>query len=232
MPDTHPYLDTVMRRIRAAELRCHRPPGGVTLVAVSKGHTPEAIRSVAGAGQRRFGESYVQEALPKMAALRDLDLEWHFIGRLQSNKAKAISGHFAWVHSVDSLKAAQALSAHRPPDLPPLNMCIQLNVSGERHKAGINMDEIAALATSVMPLPHLVLRGLMALPAPSTDFAEQLRTFKLVYDAFQALQSHGMSLDTLSMGMSHDLEAAIAAGATMVRVGAAVFGQRPEKTTK
>jgi len=231
MHDIHQALETVRWRIRTAESRYHRPAGSVTLVAVSKGHPAPAIRTAVAAGQRHIGESYAQEALPKIQALSDLDIEWHFIGRLQSNKAKAVSGHFAWVHSLDSLKAAQALNTHRPDTLAPLNVCIQINISGEGQKSGVGADQAAGLAESVTALPRLRLRGVMALPAPSADFAEQVAAFKLVYDAYETLKARGLPMDTLSMGMSQDLEAAIAAGATVVRVGAAIFGPRPEKTT-
>lgn len=231
MHDIHQALDTVRRRIRAAQTRYHRPADSVTLLAVSKGHPASAVRAVAMAGQRHIGESYVQEATPKIQALSDLDIDWHFIGRLQSNKAKAVTRLFSWVHSVDSLKAARALDAHRPDALAPLNVCIQINISGEAQKSGIEVEQAAALAECVTALPRLRLRGVMALPAPSGDFAEQLAAFKLVYDAYAALKCRGLPVDTVSMGMSQDLEAAIAAGATVVRVGAAIFGPRPEKTT-
>ncbi len=231
MHDIHQALETVRRRIRAAESRFHRPPGSVTLVAVAKGHCATAVRAAVALGQHHIGESYVQEALPKIQALRDVDIEWHFIGRLQSNKAKAVTRHFAWVHGLDSLKAAQTLSAHRPHTLPPLDVCIQINISGEGQKSGVDMAQAASLAESVAGLPRLRLRGVMALPAPSSDFAEQLAAFKLVYHAYEALKTRGLPVDTLSMGMSQDLEAAIAAGATVVRVGTGIFGPRPDKTT-
>lgn len=227
MTDIQQRLDAVRRRIAAAEHVSHRQAGSVTLIAVSKGHPVAVLRRAAAAGQRRFGESYVQEAVPKIAAMADLGIEWHFIGRLQSNKAKDISRHFAWVHSVDSLRAAQALARHRRDDAAPLNVCIQINASGERHKAGVALGEVTDLARDVAALPHLTLRGLMTLPMPGDDFVEQRRVFKLVHDAWQACRAEGLALDTLSMGMSQDLEAAISQGATLVRVGTAVFGRRP-----
>lgn len=231
MHDIHQALDTVLQRIRSAESRYRRPAGSVTLLAVSKGHPASAVRAVVTAGQRHIGESYVQEAAPKIQALPDLDIDWHFIGRLQSNKAKAVTRLFAWVHSLDSLKAAQLLDAHRPDTLAPLNVCIQINISGEGQKSGVDADQVMALAEAVSALPRLRLRGVMALPAPSSDFAEQQAAFKLVYDAYAVLKARGLPVDTISMGMSQDLEAAIATGATVVRVGTAIFGPRPTKTT-
>lgn len=225
-------LETVRGRITAAERHYHRAPGSVTLLAVTKGQHGGVLREAERAGQRLFGESYVQEALPKIEALSDLELEWHFIGRLQSNKIKAISRHFSWVHSVDSLASAQSLGRHRPDDLPPLSLCVQINVSGESRKSGVGLDQAAALAEAVVALPRVRLRGLMALPAPSTDFAVQERTFKLVYDAWLSIKDRGVPVDTLSMGMSADMEAAIAQGATLVRIGTDVFGPRPAKKTQ
>jgi len=198
----------------------------VDLLAVSKTWPAAAVRDAAAAGQRRFGESYVQEAVPKVAALRDLDLEWHFIGPLQSNKTRPVAEAFAWVHSVERLKIAERLSQQRPPDLGPLNVCLQVNVSGEASKSGCAPGEVAALALAVAQLPNLRLRGLMAIPEPGEDVATQRRRFAILRELRERLAADGLVLDTLSMGMSDDLEAAIMEGATMVRVGTAIFGER------
>jgi PLP dependent protein len=198
----------------------------VRLLAVSKTFGAAAVRALADAGQHAFGENYLQEALDKQAALRDLPLEWHFIGPIQSNKTRAISEHFSWVHSLDRLKIAERLSAQRPPGLPPLQVCIELNVSGEASKGGVAMADLAALAEAVAGLPGLRLRGLMAIPAPTPEVAAQRAAFRKVRAAFDALRARGHALDTLSMGMSADLEAAILEGATIVRIGTALFGER------
>jgi pyridoxal phosphate enzyme (YggS family) len=219
-------LAAVRARIEAAERRCGRPPGAVALLAVSKGAAPEDIRDLAGLGQRRFGESYLSEALPKMAALADLGLEWHFIGPVQSNKTRAIAGHFAWVHGVDRLKVAERLSAQRPPEAPPLQVCVQVNVSGEPGKSGVAPEEAGELVRQAHRLPRLAVRGLMTIPAPETEFDRQYRACRLLADVFDRLRAQGLALDTLSMGMSGDLEAAIAAGSTCVRIGRALFGER------
>lgn len=231
MDDIAARLARVQGRIRAAEERFHRPPGSVGWIAVSKGQPAAAIAAVAAAGQNRFGESYVQEALTKQEAPAGDGREWHFIGRLQSNKAKLIARRFAWVHSVDGIKAAAALHAQRPAGLPPLNVCIQVKVSGEAQKGGIEPAHAAALADAIDAMERLRLRGVMAIPAPSDDCAAQRRAFKLVYDTYRALQATRPALDTLSMGMSHDLEAAVAEGATLLRIGTALFGPRPAITT-
>ena len=198
----------------------------VGLLAVSKTFGDADVRALADAGQRAFGENYVQEALEKQAALRDLPLEWHFIGPIQGNKTRAISDNFSWVHSVDRLKIAERLSAQRPPGLPPLQVCIEVNVSGEASKGGVAPVELPALAEAVSALPGLQLRGLMAIPAPTPDVAAQRAAFRRVREAFDALRARGLALDTLSMGMSADLEAAILEGATIVRIGTALFGER------
>jgi pyridoxal phosphate enzyme (YggS family) len=216
----------VAGRIRRAERACGREPGGTRLLAVSKTHSAAAIRHLAGLGQRAFAESYLQEALAKIAALRDLDLEWHYIGRIQSNKTRDIALHFHWVHSVDRLKIAERLSAQRPAELAPLNICIQVNVGGEATKGGVDPTELPALTTAIASLPSLRLRGLMAIPPASDDDAVQRRHFAALRSARDALARDGLALDTLSMGMSDDLEAAIAEGATMVRIGTALFGPR------
>jgi len=220
-------LASVRRRIADAAHDWGRDPDAITLLAVSKTHPAEAVRAAWQAGQRRFGESYVQEALGKIAALADTTAEWHFIGPLQSNKTKAVAENFDWVHSVARPRVAQRLSGQRPAGRPPLQVCLQVNVSGEASKAGVEPGEVSALAEAVQGLPGLALRGLMAIPAPSDDFDEQRRSFARLREAFERLNACGYGLDTLSMGMSGDLEAAIAEGATLVRVGTAIFGPRP-----
>ena len=213
------------RMVRAAE-RCARLPATIKLLAVSKAVRAADIRAAYAAGQRAFGESYVQEALPKIADLHDLAVEWHFIGPIQSNKTKQIAEHFAWIHGVDRFKIAQRLSEQRPAALPPLNICLQVNVSAEASKSGVASTALAELAHAVAALPRLKLRGLMAIPAPSTDIDEQRAAFRRVRELFEQLNTQDFQLDTLSMGMSHDLEAAIQEGATIVRVGSAIFGER------
>ena len=212
--------------IAQAAQQAGRTPEAVALLAVSKTFPAAALREAYAAGQRIFGENYVQEALDKMAALRDLPLEWHFIGPLQSNKTRAIAENFAWVHSVDRLKLAERLSAQRPAGLPPLNICLQVNVSGEASKSGVAPAELQPLARHVAKLPNLVLRGLMAIPAPAADMAAQRKPFARLRELMQQLRKDGLALDTLSMGMSQDMEAAILEGATIVRIGSAIFGER------
>ncbi|MCE0462444.1 MULTISPECIES: YggS family pyridoxal phosphate-dependent enzyme [Pseudomonas] len=213
----------VVSRIRAAEQAAQRAEHSVQLLAVSKTKPAQALREAYAAGLRDFGENYLQEALGKQAELTDLPLIWHFIGPIQSNKTRAIAEHFAWVHSVDRLKIAQRLSEQRPAELPPLNICIQVNVSGEASKSGCTPTDLPALADAISALPRLRLRGLMAIPEPTEDRTAQDTAFATV----QRLQaSLDLPLDTLSMGMSHDLESAIAQGATWVRIGTALFGAR------
>ena len=213
----------VSSRIQAATQAANRSEDSVQLLAVSKTKPAEALREAYAAGLRDFGENYLQEALGKQLELADLPLIWHFIGPIQSNKTRSIAEHFAWVHSVDRLKIAQRLSEQRPTDLPPLNICIQVNVSGEASKSGCTPQDLPALAQAISALPRLKLRGLMAIPEPTEDRAEQDAAFAAV----QKLQaSLDLPLDTLSMGMSHDLESAIAQGATWVRIGTALFGAR------
>ena len=216
-------LSTLADRIRSAAQAAGRDPGQVRLLAVSKTKPAAAIREVYAAGVRDVGENYLQEALAKQLELTDLPLTWHFIGPIQSNKTRAIAEHFDWVHSVDRLKIAQRLSEQRPAGLPVLNVCVQVNVSGEASKSGCNPDELPALAQAIAALPHLKLRGLMAIPEPTDDPAAQAAAFARVR---QLQDSLNLGLDTLSMGMSHDLEAAIAQGATWVRIGTALFGAR------
>ncbi|MGQ3821999.1 YggS family pyridoxal phosphate-dependent enzyme [Pseudomonas alliivorans] len=216
-------ISTLEQRIRTASLAAQRDPASVGLLAVSKTKPSSALREAYAAGLRDFGENYLQEALGKQAELADLPLCWHFIGPIQSNKTRAIAENFAWVHSVDRLKIAQRLSEQRPEGLEPLNICIQVNISGEASKSGCTPEDLPALAAAISALPRLKLRGLMAIPEPTEDQAEQAAAFAAV----RTLQDHlDLPLDTLSMGMSHDLEAAIAQGATWVRIGTALFGAR------
>ncbi|MEW6119932.1 MAG: YggS family pyridoxal phosphate-dependent enzyme [Pseudomonadota bacterium] len=219
-------LRAVQARIAAAARQAGRTPASIRLLAVSKTFNAAAVRDMAGCGQRVFGENYVQEALEKRAALADLPLEWHFIGPLQSNKTRLVAENFAWVHGVDRLKIAERLSAQRPPGLPPLQVCIEVNVSGEASKGGVAPADLPALAAAVASLPGLKLRGLMAIPAPSDDPVVQRAAFRRVRTLLDDLAARGHALDTLSMGMSADLEAAILEGATIVRVGTALFGSR------
>lgn len=219
-------LQQLRSRIVAAAGEAGRDPAEIRLIAASKTFDAAAVREAHAAGQIDFGENYVQEALDKMGELDDLPLVWHFIGPIQSNKTRAIAEHFAWVHSVDRLKIAERLSAQRPSSVPPLDICLEVNISGEASKGGVTAQELPALARAVSHLPRLRLRGLMAIPAPSTDPLVQRAAFAAVRRLYEALQASGYALDTLSMGMSGDLEAAIAEGATMVRVGTAIFGER------
>ncbi|MDH0747282.1 YggS family pyridoxal phosphate-dependent enzyme [Pseudomonas sp. GD03842] len=216
-------ISTLAERIRLAAQAAQREPASVGLLAVSKTKPASDLRQAYAAGLRDFGENYLQEALGKQADLSDLPLTWHFIGPIQSNKTRAIAEHFAWVHSVDRLKIAQRLSEQRPAHLPALNICIQVNVSGEASKSGCSPEELPALAQAISVLPNLRLRGLMAIPEPTENRDEQNAAFAAVRNLQQQLN---LPLDTLSMGMSHDLEAAIAQGATWVRVGTALFGAR------
>jgi hypothetical protein len=220
-------LQAVKSRIAAACAAAGRDPRDIVLVAVSKTFPPAAVRAAHAAGQRDFGENHAQEALAKVDALADLALVWHFIGPLQSNKTRQVAERFAWVHSIDRLKIAERLSAQRPEALPPLQVCVQVNVSGEATKSGVAPEEAPALARAVAALPRLRLRGLMAIPEPTDDPALQRRRFESLRTLKERLVAAGLPLDTLSMGMSDDLEAAVAAGATMVRVGTAIFGARP-----
>ena len=219
-------LQIVCSRIARAVQDAGRAVDSVTLLAVSKTFPPDAVRAAAVSGQRAFGENYVQEALDKMAALHDLKLEWHFIGPIQSNKTRAIAEHFDWVHGVERDKIARRLADARPAGLPPLQVCIQVNVSGEASKSGVAPDALTALAEQVAVLPRLQLRGLMAIPEPTPDASLRRARFSLLRDLKDDLVSRGHVLDTLSMGMSDDLEDAIVEGATMVRVGTAIFGKR------
>jgi PLP dependent protein len=219
-------LQAVKRRISVALQGDTRQ---VAIVAVSKLQSAQAIREAFAAGQRAFGENYLQEALAKQAALSDLPIEWHYIGAMQSNKAKAVAEHFDWVHGIDRLKIAEALARGRPAGRAPLNACLQVNISNEATKGGVRPGDVAALADAVAPLAGLRLRGLMGMASPGDDVAGQRREFAMLREALAMLRARGHGLDTLSMGMTHDLEAAVAEGATMVRVGTAIFGERPVK---
>lgn len=216
-------LQAVRERIRAACIAAGRPVESVRLLAVSKTWPAAAVAEAVAAGQHAFGENYVQEGLEKIAGLSAKNLEWHFIGPLQSNKTRPVAEHFAWVHSIERLKIAERLSAQRPEALPPLQVCVQVNVSGETSKSGCDPAEAPALARAVAALPRLCLRGLMAIPEPTDDSVRQHEHFARLRRLRDEIDP---ALDTLSMGMSHDLEAAIMEGATLVRIGTAIFGQR------
>jgi pyridoxal phosphate enzyme (YggS family) len=223
-------LQAVQARITAAARACGREPATIRLLAVSKTWPAEAVRAAAAAGHTAFGENYVQEGVAKVEALSDAGLEWHFIGPLQSNKTRVVAAHFDWVHSVDRDRIARRLSEQRGAHLAPLNVCIQVNVSGEASKSGVAPEEVTALADVVAGLPQLRLRGLMCIPEPSADARVQRDRFALLRTLRDELAAHGHALDTLSMGMSDDLEAAIAEGSTMLRVGTAIFGVRAKNT--
>ncbi|MDD5295565.1 MAG: YggS family pyridoxal phosphate-dependent enzyme [Rhodocyclaceae bacterium] len=228
-------LQAVRARIAETLRQAERAPGDAILLAVSKTWPAEALREAAACGQKDFGENYLQEALTKQLALQDLDLVWHFIGPLQSNKTTPIAQNFQWVHGVDRLKIAQRLSAARGemgPGVPPLQVCLQVNVSGEASKSGVAPEEVPELARTVASLPHLSLRGLMAIPEPTPDLALLRSRFALLRGLLRELNAGGLSLDTLSMGMSADLEPALLEGATIVRVGSAIFGERHSRESR
>ena len=219
-------LSRVRTQMEAACQAAGRLPHSVSLLAVSKTWGAEAVRAAHAAGQTAFGENYIQEAVDKIVALRDLPLQWHCIGPIQSNKTRLVAEHFDWVHSVDRLKIAQRLSEQRPPHLPPLQVCIQVNVDGGETKSGVSPQELPALAQAVAALPRLQLRGLMTIPEPAETDAQMRAVHAQAKDLFESLRQQGLPLDTLSMGMSADMAAAIAEGSTMVRVGTAIFGRR------
>ncbi len=219
-------LSRVRTQMEAACQAAGRLPHSVSLLAVSKTWGAEAVRAAHAAGQTAFGENYIQEAVDKIVALRDLPLQWHCIGPIQSNKTRLVAEHFDWVHSVDRLKIAQRLSEQRPPHLPPLQVCIQVNVDGGETKSGISPQELPALAQAVAALPRLQLRGLMTIPEPAETDAQMRAVHAQAKALFESLRQQGLPLDTLSMGMSADMAAAIAEGSTMVRVGTAIFGRR------
>lgn len=224
-------LQAITATIVAAAQESGRPAQSVQLLAVSKTFGPEAVLEAVRAGQRAFGENYLQEALDKIAALRAQPepLEWHFIGPIQSNKTRPIAEHFDWVHTVEREKVAQRLSEQRPAAMAPLQICLQVNISGEASKSGVAPEEVAALAHKVAALPNLTLRGLMAIPEPAVEFEQQRAAFARLRTLYEQLRADGLALDTLSMGMSADMRAAIFEGATIVRVGSAIFGARTYK---
>ncbi|MBS0881283.1 YggS family pyridoxal phosphate-dependent enzyme [Pantoea sp. JGM49] len=220
-------LQQVRERIATAAARCGRAPEEITLLAVSKTKPASAVAEAIAAGQQAFGENYVQEGVEKVAELAaHPDLQWHFIGPLQSNKSRLVAENFAWCHTVDRERIAQRLNDQRPEALPPLNVLIQVNISDENSKSGIMLEAIPALAAQIAALPRLRLRGLMAIPAPESDYDRQFAVCQQMADAFNALKQDYPNVDTLSLGMSDDMDAAIAAGSTMVRIGTAVFGAR------
>ncbi|MGH8247497.1 MAG: YggS family pyridoxal phosphate-dependent enzyme, partial [Gammaproteobacteria bacterium] len=219
-------LAAVRESIHAAEQKYGRQAGSVKLLAVSKSQPVPVVLAAVAAGQRDFGENYVQEAVSKISAVGDPLLQWHFIGPIQSNKTRLIGEHFHWVHSLDRLKIAVRLNDARPPDLPPINVCIQVNISAEDSKSGIEPAQLPRLAAAIAALPRLRLRGLMALPEPVDNFEGQRRSFRALRDLLDELRGGGLSLDTLSMGTTADMEAAIAEGATIVRIGTGIFGPR------
>lgn len=221
-------IQEVHRRIALACAAAHRPVQSVTLVVVGKTFPADAVRAAFDAGERCFGENYVQEGLAKITSLADLreQVQWHLIGPLQANKTRAVAEAFDWVHTIDRLKIAERLSEQRPPHLPPLRLCLQVNISGEASKSGLAADEVLGVARAVAALPRVRLRGLMAIPEPATDLAAQRVPHRHLRELLSALQRDGLDLDTLSMGMTADLEAAIAEGATLIRVGTAIFGTR------
>lgn len=219
-------LQAVKARIAEAARAAGRSPESIQLLAVSKTWPLACVLEAAEAGQHAFGENYVQEGIDKATATGDREIDWHFIGPLQSNKTRLVAEHFNWVHSIERLKIAERLSAQRPATLPPLQVCVQINVSGEASKSGCAPDEALALCQAVAALPNLQLRGLMAIPEPADDIAAQRAPLRQLREIYEHIRAAGLPLDTLSMGMSHDLEAAVAEGATIVRIGTAIFGER------
>jgi len=222
-------LQAVQARIERAASAAGRRPEDIRLVAVSKTFPPETVRQAHEAGQRDFGENYLQEAAAKIEFLRDLPIDWHYIGPIQSNKTRQIAERFAWVHSIDRLRIAQRLAEARPAGLAPLNVCIQVNVSGETSKSGVKPGQALSLAREIAQLPRLRLRGLMAIPDPTDEVAAQRAQFRLLREVKEKIVAAGLPMDTLSMGMSDDLESAITEGATVVRVGRAIFGERSKQ---
>ncbi len=222
----HDHITKLEERVRRSSQKSQFGNSDILVLAVSKTRPAQDIRAAYAAGMSHFGENYLQEALAKMEALSDLDLTWHFIGPLQSNKTRPVAERFDWVHTVDREKIARRLSAQRPPELPPLNVCLQVNISGEATKSGVDLDALPELAAQVRDMPGITLRGLMAIPAPAQGEEAQRRPFRALREAFEALRTSCPAMDTLSMGMSGDFEAAIAEGATLIRVGTALFGPR------
>ena len=221
---------SVVEKIRAAEKNSRRKSGSVELVAVGKLHTAEAIRQLAEYGQKAFAENFVQEAISKQQQLSDADIEWHFIGSIQSNKTRDIANHFSWVHSVDRFKIARRLSDQRAEILSPLNICLQVNLQGEESKSGVSRAQLLPMLEQMRDLPRITVRGLMIVPIPVSDPSQQREVYGQLRELLEEANRSGHSLDTLSMGMTADLEQAIAEGATHVRIGTALFGLRPKKT--
>ena len=229
MNDLGKNYRSVVERIRDAEKNSHRKSGSVELIAVGKLHTAEAIRQLAEHGQKAFAENFVQEAISKQQQLSDVDIEWHFIGSIQSNKTRDIANHFSWVHSVDRFKIARRLSDQRAEILPPLNICLQVNLQREESKSGVSSAQLLPLLEQMQDLPQITVRGLMIVPKPVSDPSQQQEVFGQLRELLEEANRSGHSLDTLSMGMTADLEQAIAEGATHVRIGTALFGLRPKK---
>lgn len=219
-------IKSIRSQIYSLEKKYGRPSGSVQLLAVSKTRPIEDIKDALSENQLHFGENYLQDALSKIENVTEPNIEWHFIGPIQSNKTRQIAENFQWVHTIDRLKIAQRLSEQRSSELPPLNVCIQVNVSGEDSKSGVSLDEALSLAKQIYDLPNITLRGLMTIPASSNDFEQQRKPFQILKLLKNKIESEGIILDTLSMGMSNDMEAAIAEGSTMVRIGTAIFGAR------
>jgi pyridoxal phosphate enzyme (YggS family) len=226
MTDIKTNLIHIKELIADYEKKYGREKNSVELLAVSKGQSLEKMQAAFALGQKRFGESYLQEALPKIAVMSDACIEWHFIGPVQSNKTRKIAKHFAWVHSIANIKTAKRLNEQRPAYLPPLNICIEINIDHEATKSGIELDEILPLVKYCLTLPRLKLRGLMTIPAANETVEEQRVAFHTLRSVWQSLREQGIALDTLSMGMSEDFEAAIAEGSTIVRIGTSIFGPR------
>ena len=226
MQNIEKNLNDIRAQIKAAATTSHRDSNDISLLAVSKRKPVEDIRQAYACGQRDFGENYIQEAQQKIEALSDLDIHWHFIAAIQSNKTRPIAEAFDWVHCIDRYKIAKRLSEQRPPAMSPLNVCIQVNVEQEASKSGVALDEVEALAEQIADLPNLRLRGLMAIPTPQHDYDAQRKPFAELRQALERLNERGLNCDTLSIGMTHDMTAAIAEGATLVRIGTAIFGER------
>lgn len=229
MTDVKKRFQQIHHEISTSVSAAKRDPQSVQLLAVSKTWPADALREVAALGQRQFGENYLQEALDKIDALADLDLEWHFIGPIQSNKTRDIAGHFDWVQSVDREKIARRLNEHRPDSLAPLNVCIQINIDEEETKSGTSPEKLLTLADYIATLDKLNLRGLMVIPSPKNSVADEKDSFSRAYELFQQLRHKYPQVDTLSMGMTADMSTAIACGSTMVRIGKALFGQRNKR---
>ncbi|MCP4490804.1 MAG: YggS family pyridoxal phosphate-dependent enzyme [Gammaproteobacteria bacterium] len=227
MQNIEKNLSSIRQQISLTAIKYSRDPREILLLAVSKKKPASDIRTAYACGQCDFGENYLQEAEQKIVELNDLDISWHFIGAVQSNKTKAVAQGFSWVHCIDRLKIARRLSEQRSPSMPALNVCIQVNIEQEDSKSGVSLPEVPELARQIAVLPNLRLRGLMTIPAPVDDFESQRKPFSRLREMLETLNQNGLNCDTMSMGMTHDMPAAIAEGATLVRIGTAVFGERP-----